>query len=157
MPSRRLSLALVCVAGAAVYLPTAQSRFVQDDRAIIAANPRAHSVSQALRAFDEPYWPTPSGGEYYRPLTILSYAVDWTLSGGRAGWLHLMNALWHGLVSVLVVLVLERWLSPAAAAKPWRASSAGPKCSQQPACSARCCVPDAAGGPPPSRVRRPRC
>src|SRR2546430_12357122 len=27
-----------------------------------------------------------------------------------------MNALWHGLVCVLVVLVLERWLSPAAAA-----------------------------------------
>src|SRR2546421_3384128 len=82
----------------------------------MAANPRPHSVSPAWSAFDEPYWPTPSGGEYYRPLTILSYAVDWTLSGGRAGWLHLMNALWHGLVCVLVVLVLERWLSPAAAA-----------------------------------------
>ena len=115
MPARRLTLALVCVAGTAIYLPTAQFTFVQDDRAIVAANPRAHSVSQALRAFDEPYWPTPSGGEYYRPLTILSYAVDWTLSGGRAGWLHLMNALWHGLASLLVVLVFERWLSPAAA------------------------------------------
>lgn len=115
MVDRRLSLALVFVAGVALYVPTARYGFVQDDRAIIAHNPRAQSVPQALRAFGSPYWPTAEGGEFYRPLTILSYAVDWTLSGGSVGWLHLMNALWHGLVSVLVILVLERWLAPAAA------------------------------------------
>src|SRR5712691_2575026 len=97
-------LALLFAAAVAVYLPTARYGFVEDDRAVIAANPRAHSVPQALRAFDQPYWV----GEFYRPLTILSYAVDWTVSGGRAGWLHLANALWHGLASVLVVLLLAQ-------------------------------------------------
>jgi protein O-mannosyl-transferase len=105
-------LVLVFTVAVALYLPTGRYGFVEDDRAVILANPRAHSVPQALRAFDQPYW----SGQYYRPLTILSYAVDWTVSRGRAGWLHLANALWHGLASVLVVLVLARALSPAAAA-----------------------------------------
>ncbi|HVH69260.1 MAG TPA: hypothetical protein VM716_15435 [Gemmatimonadales bacterium] len=113
-PGLTRSLTLVLAIGVALYLPTARYGSVQDDRAIIKTNPRAHSVLEALRAFDEPYWPTPAGGEFYRPLTILSYAVDWTISGGREGWLHVASALWHGIACVLVVLVLGRWLSPTA-------------------------------------------
>lgn len=108
-------LALLFVAGVALYLPTARAGLVQDDRAIIASNPAAHSVPAALRAFGDPYWPRESGAGLYRPVTILSYAVDWTISGGSAGWLHVMNALWHGLVVVLFALLLTRWLPPAAA------------------------------------------
>lgn len=93
----------------ALYLPTARYGFVQDDRAIIAANPAAHSLGESIRGFARPYWPPPAEGGLYRPLTILTYAVDWTLSGGRAGWLHVMNALWHGLVAVLIVAVFTRW------------------------------------------------
>ncbi len=104
-------LALVFATAVAVYVPTARYGFVEDDRAVVAANPRAHSIPQAVRAFDQPYW----GDEFYRPLTVLSFAVDWTVSGGRAGWLHLMNALWHGVASVLVALLLARAVSPAAA------------------------------------------
>ena len=104
-------LALVFATAVAVYVPTARYGFVEDDRAVVAANPRAHSIPQAVRAFDQPYW----GDEFYRPLTVLSFAVDWTVSGGRAGWLHLMNALWHGVASVLVALLLASALSPAAA------------------------------------------
>jgi protein O-mannosyl-transferase len=111
-PRLTRSLALVFATGVALYLPAARYGFVQDDRAVIKTNPRAHSVPQALRAFDEPYWPTPGGGEYYRPLTVLSYAIDWTLSGGGEGWLHLSSAVWHGVACVLVVLVLIHWLSP---------------------------------------------
>ncbi|PYP58006.1 MAG: hypothetical protein DMD44_09025 [Gemmatimonadetes bacterium] len=105
-------VALVFATAVAAYLPTLTYGFVEDDRAVVAANPRAHSVSQALGAFDQPYW----GDEFYRPLTIFSFAVDWTVSGGRAGWLHLMNALWHGVASVLVAVLLAQALSPAAAA-----------------------------------------
>src|SRR5256885_361160 len=104
-------LALVFATAVAVYVPTARYGFVEDDRAVGAANPRAHSIPQAVRAVDPPYW----GDEFYRPLTVLSFAVDWTVSGGRAGWLHLMNALWHGVASVLVALLLASALSPAAA------------------------------------------
>jgi hypothetical protein len=89
---------------------------VQDDRAIIASNPAAHSIGAALHAFDDPYWPPETGAGLYRPVTILSYAIDWTVSGGRPGWMHLMNALCHGLATVLLVLLLARWFPPLGAA-----------------------------------------
>jgi len=106
----RRELWLVFAAAVALYLPTARYGIVQDDRAIVASNPAAHSIGVALRAFDDPYWPRETGAGLYRPVTILSYAVDWTVSGGRPGWLHLMNAVWHGLATVLLVLLLARWL-----------------------------------------------
>ena len=109
-------LAALFVVSVALYLPTARAGYVQDDRAIIAANPAAHSIPAAIQAFGQPYWPRESGAGLYRPVTILSYAIDWTIGGGRAGWLHVMNALWQGLVVVLFALVLIRWLPAAAAA-----------------------------------------
>src|SRR3989441_5337555 len=112
----RRELLLVFVAAVALYLPTARYGFVQDDRAIIASNPAAHSIGAALRAFEDPYWPRETGAGLYRPMTILSYAIDWTVSGGRPGWMHVMNALWHGLASVLLVILLARWLPPLGAA-----------------------------------------
>lgn len=109
---RRDLLLIVFVATVAMYLPTARYGFVQDDRAIIVSNPATHSVGAALRAFRDPYWPRETGAGLYRPVTVLSYAVDWTVSRGSAAWLHVMNALWHGLATVLLVLVLARWLPP---------------------------------------------
>jgi len=112
----RRELLLVFVAAVALYLPTGRYGFVQDDRAIIASNPAAQSIGAALRAFDDPYWPRETGAGLYRPMTILSYAIDWTVSGGRPGWMHVMNALWHGLATVLLVIVLARWLPALGAA-----------------------------------------
>jgi hypothetical protein len=112
----RRELWLVFVAAVALYLPAGRYGVVQDDRAVIASNPAAHSIGAALRAFDDPYWPRETGAGLYRPVTILSYAIDWTVSGGRSGWLHVMNALWHGLATVLLVLLLARWLPTLGAA-----------------------------------------
>ena len=107
---------LVFVAAVALNLPTVRYGFVQDDRAIIVSNPAAHSIGAALAAFSDPYWPRETGAGLYRPVTILSYAVDWTASGGRPGWMHVMNALWHGLATVLLVMLLARWLPTLGAA-----------------------------------------
>lgn len=109
-------LPVVFLATVLLYLPTVRYGFVQDDRAIIVSNPAAHSLVAGVKGFADPYWPRESGAGLYRPVTILSYALDWTISGGRPGWFHLMNALWHGLVTVLLTAVLMRWLPPAAAA-----------------------------------------
>ena len=106
---------IVFIAAFALYLPTTRYGFVQDDRAIIGSNPAAHSIPRAIVAFGAPYWPPETGAGLYRPVTILSYAIDWTISGGRPGWFHLVNAVLHAVVTVLLVLVLARWLSPLAA------------------------------------------
>jgi hypothetical protein len=99
----------------AVYLPTVRYGFVQDDRVIVANNPAVHSLTLAVRGFTQPYWPPPNEGGLYRPVTILSFAVDWALGGGRAWLFHLTNAFLHGLAVVLVALVLAPWLPPAGA------------------------------------------
>jgi len=104
------SLPLVFVIAVLLYLPTVRYSYVQDDRAIVMANPAAHNIGAALRAFDRPYWPPPSEAGLYRPVTILSLAIDWSIAGGRPWWPHLVNALWHGLASVLLVFILARWL-----------------------------------------------
>jgi len=106
---------LIFAIAAALYLPTVRHDFVQDDRVIVAANPAVHSLALAVRGFGQPYWPPPNTGGLYRPVTILSYAVDWWLAGGRPWLFHLLNALWHGLAAVLVVLVVARWLPEPAA------------------------------------------
>jgi protein O-mannosyl-transferase len=112
----RLGLyAAVWAAGTALYLPTARYDYVQDDRAIIVFNPAAHTPGAALAAFGHPYWPTPAEAGLYRPLTILSFAVDWSVARGSAAWMHVENAVWHGFASLLVVLVVLRWLPPAGA------------------------------------------
>lgn len=105
-------LIVVFVAAVALYLATSRYGYVQDDRSIIVSNPATHSIGAALGAFDDPYWPRETGAGLYRPLTILSFAVDWTIGRGRSGWLHLMNALWHGLATVLFVCIIAQWLPP---------------------------------------------
>jgi hypothetical protein len=108
--------ALPFAVAVALYLPATRYGFVQDDKVVIAENPSAHSLHAALRAVGQPYWPLgPGRGELYRPVTIISYALDWAVGGGSPGWFHFMNALWHGLVVALVVVVLARWLPPGAA------------------------------------------
>ena len=117
MNRARLGLyAAVWAAGTALYLPTVKYDYVQDDRAIIVLNPAAHSPGAALAALGQPYWPRPAEAGLYRPVTIFSFAVDWALSRGSAAWMHVENGLWHGFVSLLVVLVVLRWLPPAGAA-----------------------------------------
>jgi protein O-mannosyl-transferase len=107
----RALLAVFAIA-VALYLPTVRYGYVQDDRAVIVANPSAHSVGAAVQGFGRPYWP---GVGFYRPFTVLTFAVDWAIAGGRPWWLHLMNAVWHGLACVLLVLVFARWLPRPAA------------------------------------------
>ncbi|OLC47129.1 MAG: hypothetical protein AUH68_01545 [Gemmatimonadetes bacterium 13_1_40CM_4_69_5] len=105
-----MRLALVFLLAVGLFLPTTRYGFVQDDRGVIVHNPAAHSVPAAIRAFDKAYWPPPARGGLYRPVTILTYAVDWELSAGASSWFHFVNAVLHGIVCVLVVLVFERWL-----------------------------------------------
>lgn len=107
---------VVFLVAVALYLPTTQYGFVQDDRLIVENNPAVHSLALAVRGFAEPYWPPPNAGGLYRPLTILTYAVDWLVGGGRSWLFHFMNAVWNGLAAVLLMLVMGRWLQGMAAA-----------------------------------------
>ena len=96
-----------------IYVGALNNQWALDDEPIIANNPNVHSTAAARSAFFSPYWPLSEGhlAGQYRPLTILSYGVDWSVSGGSPKWFHAVNILLHGLATLLFVLLLSPWLS----------------------------------------------
>ncbi|MDH3568893.1 MAG: hypothetical protein OER89_01770 [Gemmatimonadota bacterium] len=99
-----------------VYLLAVRNGWAGDDLVAIRDNPATHSLSSAIAAWFEVYWP----GEWrwaglYRPFTILTYGLDWTIAGGAPWWFHLVNVGLHGAATALVVRVALAWLPPVGA------------------------------------------
>jgi len=107
--------AAAALLAAAAYLPSLRNGFALDDEMIVERNPRAHTVAAGLAGFDQPYWPPAQGAGLYRPLVILSFAVDWQLSKGSPAWLHASNVVWHAAATALLVPVLAAYTGPGAA------------------------------------------
>src|SRR2546426_11339561 len=76
-----------------VYLGALWNEFVWDDQVIILGNPLVQTWAGLATAFASPYWPPFVGGYLYRPLTLLTYVLDWHIGG--AAWFHAVNLLWH--------------------------------------------------------------
>jgi hypothetical protein len=89
--------------------------FAYDDRWIIVENDRVHSLHQAWRIFNETYWPNIRGAALYRPLTILLYAVQWTVGHGSPKAFHAVNVALYVTVSVLVLWLALQCLPRGAA------------------------------------------
>src|SRR2546425_10127503 len=109
---RRVYL-LVGTAAAVVHLGVLWNGFALDDLTIIVANPLVHGLSGVWRAFAAPYFPANLDASVYRPLTIATYALDWSV--GSTVWFHAVNLMWHAGASVLVALLARRWAGDAAA------------------------------------------
>jgi len=109
---RRVYL-VVATAAAVVHLGVLWNGFALDDLTIIVANPLVHSLSGVWRAFAAPYFPANLDASVYRPLTIATYALDWSV--GSTVWFHAVNLMWHVGASVLVALLARRWAGDAAA------------------------------------------
>ena len=106
-----LHAVVVLTVAVLVYLPTLQNGFAYDDLPIIVLDERVTSFD-VQKILVQGYWQDTTSA-LYRPLTTLSYAVDWKLSGGSAAWFHLSNAMWHGAVSCLLLLLLRALGAPA--------------------------------------------
>ena len=112
---RRLCLGAIALVAALAYANALPNGFVLDDGGILLSNPLVLSPTTAWRAFGLPYWPESLGGGQYRPLGVLSFALDWLISGGNARWLHAVNVLWHVAATVAVWLLAAELLAPVAA------------------------------------------
>ena len=109
IPSRRLVCALVALAACVVYSNTLSYGAAWDDSRIVLASGATQGVSEIPAMFRHPLSrDVPVGRSPYRPLTAISYALDWTLGGGEASFFHWTNVALHALVSGLVVLLLFR-------------------------------------------------
>ena len=89
--------------------------FVYDDRPIVMTNPRVHTLANWWTAFARPYWPPDWGDTNYRPLTILSFALQWALGDGSPVVFHAVSVALYLGACVAVLRVAQLVLPPAAA------------------------------------------
>ena len=103
----------VAVAALIVYACALANGFALDDVVLIPSDPRV--VAPHIGALiTRTYW-NDNTLALYRPLTSVSFALDWYVSKGSAAWFHFINIVWHSLASVLAYLLLTRFFKPAAA------------------------------------------
>lgn len=112
--AERSAIVLAAVVALATYALAVQLGFAYDDEPMLVQNRLIHSLAELPAALTRPYWL--QYGTLYRPLTTLSFGLDWAIGGGAAWPFHLGNVLWHAAVSALLVMLALRWLPPMAAA-----------------------------------------
>lgn len=113
----RLVLILVGLAAIIVYLNSLANGFAYDDVAVIQSRELLHDLGRLPEIVTAEYWHEPGAG-FYRPVTLVTYAVDWALWGGEPFGFHLTNVLLHAAVSLLVALLFLRFF-------PWWGALAG--------------------------------
>jgi hypothetical protein len=97
------------------YLQTLRYEFVNfDDEAYVAENPL---VQQGLTWSNVAWAFTTMSAGNWHPLTWLSHMLDCQIFGLRPGWHHFVNALFHGMNTVMLFIVLRGMTSTA-----WRSA-----------------------------------
>jgi tetratricopeptide (TPR) repeat protein len=107
------SASTLAVGGAAllavlVYANSLANGFAYDDVWIIQNRDLVHSFGRLPELLTTDYWPDRFGSGLYRPLTLLTYAIDWQLWGGDPLGFHLVNILLHAAVAGALTALLLR-------------------------------------------------
>ncbi len=110
-----LAVAVVC---ALVNLPAVRPGFIHDDHRIIEQNERIRGLERLPQIVSSGYWTQgdAAGPALYRPITLLTFALNYAAGGLRPFGYRLFNLLLHVLNSVLVFRLGR--LVPAAAPGP---------------------------------------
>jgi protein O-mannosyl-transferase len=111
---RHAATALLLVVALGLYAPTLRHGFVWDDHDFIEANPAVRSpglLGRVPALLGLGFTSSPfdlTAGPYYRPLVVLSLAVDSRLGGGRPFAFHLTNLALNAAAVLLVHELLRR-------------------------------------------------
>ena len=106
-----LLIVLIFLIAFGVFANSLSNGFVYDDKGIIEQNSRLDRPWDLPTFFNTSYW-----GELlpnsllYRPLTVMSFAVDRALFGPGPFGVHLMNVLANSAIAVLIYVFLLRLL-----------------------------------------------
>lgn len=103
-PGIWLAVILLTVLG--VYLTALPGEFVWDDRSLIRGVRELQATGSVWKAFLRPFWPSDELAvgvpAYYRPLSILSFALDCRIHGDNSAGFRLTNLAFHILNTALV-------------------------------------------------------
>lgn len=95
-----------------LFAPSLGNGLAYDDESIVGMDPRVQSLAYVPEIFTRGYWSGDEDLALYRPLTTLSFAVDWSIGHGEPAWFHFSNVLMHAAATALVTLLLARFVSP---------------------------------------------
>jgi tetratricopeptide (TPR) repeat protein len=109
-----LLLVAACVV---VYANGLTGAFTYDDKAIVRDNPRLRSPGRVAEIFTTQYFGGPAGtGTAYRPVLLLSFAVQRWIHGAEPVGFHVVNVLLHAGATLLLATLLRRLGLPPPAA-----------------------------------------
>jgi protein O-mannosyl-transferase len=107
MTDRNAALAAAFLA-TVVHLHALANGFAYDDVVLILGDPRVHSLRDAAGFLVGGYWADPDLG-LYRPLTSISFALNYAVAGPQPAAFHAVNILLHAAAAALVfVLLIQR-------------------------------------------------
>lgn len=108
-PERVRWAILLVTASLLVYANGITGGFTYDDKAIVRDNPRIQSPRNLPQIFSTSYFGGPRGsGTAYRPILLLSYAVQWWIHGREVIGFHVVNVLLHATATLLLAALLLR-------------------------------------------------
>src|SRR5207253_5659704 len=93
---------LILIVTALCYGNSLRGQFIGDDYIVVVSNRLIKSVGSLPTLFVKNYWGDGYTEGLYRPLTNLSYALDYALGGLDPRVYHITNLLLHALNSLLV-------------------------------------------------------
>lgn len=109
-PSVLLLATVMCVLGA--YSPAAGAPFIWDDFQIVRDSPTVSNPGGLSDFFGSAFFSNletePGGRSYYRPITVLTWALDHAVHETNPSGYHLTNVLLHALNALLLVGLLRR-------------------------------------------------
>src|SRR5689334_8653187 len=96
-----------------------ENGFHFDDAHTVSGNPSIRSLSNIPRFFVDPVlFSTMPDHQVYRPVTMVTLAVDYWFGGGlKPFWFHLSTFVWL-VVQVILMFFLFRWIMDAAHPHP---------------------------------------
>ena len=105
---------IVAAVSFAVYLNTLGNGFVYDDNGQVLRNIWIKDVKYIPDIFSSSVWSfqsRPSISSYYRPMMHVMYMIDYHIFGFQAWGFHLVNVMFHAMVSVMVFLLASKLIS----------------------------------------------
>ena len=103
-------LILLCLAAFAILAANLTNPLFWDDQYFILENSYVHSFDIVNIFTKNADAGAGIESQYYRPLSILTYAVDWALHQNKPFFYHLVNNLLHIANGVLLYLLLKKLL-----------------------------------------------
>jgi protein O-mannosyl-transferase len=108
-----IPILILLLVSCAVYFNALSGNFVYDDTSQIVDNPWITNIRNIVTIFSKSVWSFQPGAitNYYRPLMHMVYMLNYHIFGLKPWGFHLVNILFHCGVSVLVFLVIRRFLT----------------------------------------------